>query len=802
MARSLLRWLLVGLFMGMGVGAVTGLTISRLIKLPAVEALTTFRPMAATEVRARDGSLIDSFFTERRIPLAADQVPETFRNAVIAVEDASFYQHTGLDPSGIARAFLRNFLSQRRAQGGSTITQQLARSLFLTPEKTYRRKLQEALLAIQIEQRFSKDQIFNLYANQVPMGHGTYGVESASRYYFGKPARDMSLPEAALLAGVIQRPASLSPLANPQRALARRNHVLDRMRDLGFIEPATSETAKEEPIEAAPHHDRNPKAAYFIEATRRAIEDRFGTEQMLVGGLQVETTMDPMLQEYAEQSVREGLVALQRRLGFPRASRNLLQEEVGDLHSWRHPAWRFLRWTKGELANGVVLDVRAQDATILVGGRTATLTREGARWTGRDSLTRLMQPGDVILVRLDRIPEGAQDILGVTLEPEPRVEGAMVVLENRTGQILALVGGFSFDRSQFDRALQAKRQCGSAFKPFVYLAAMERGMTPADTIFDGPILLPDEKGELTYCPMNYYRGFEGIITLRTAVEKSLNVPAVKLQQMVGGEAVIQVARRLGIRERLAPYASLALGSFETSLLDLTAAYAAIANRGHRAEPYFISRVRNPDGQLLLENRPSVQQSVRDEVAYLMTQVLEGAVKRGTAVKAASLPGHLAGKTGTTNGFTDAWFIGYSPRITVGVWVGRDLKQPIGRGMTGAEAALPTWISFMERYLAGQNETVQREEFPVPAGITFTTVDPRSGLRAGPQCGGRVILEVFPEGRNPQECSASMHLLLDMSWLQQLTYYRWKPGEPETTLASIAAAANRGWEGELPETGTN
>jgi len=268
--------------------------------------------------------------------------------------------------------------------------------------------------------------------------------------------------------------------------------------------------------------------------------------------------------------------------------------------------------------------------------------------------------------------------------------------------------------------------------------------------------------------------------------------------MVGGNEVINVARRLGIRERLAPYPSLALGSFEINLLDLTAAYAAIANRGYLAEPYFISRVVNPEGQVLLENRPRVQQAVREDVAYMMTSVLEGAIKRGTGIQAARLPGRVAGKTGTTNQFTDAWFIGFTPRITVGVWVGRDLKQSIGRGMTGAEAALPTWIAFMERYLEDQSETVQHEEFPVPGGITFVTVDQRSGLRAGPQCGGTVILEAFPSGREPQDCSAHHHVLLSLPWQQQLAHYEWRPGEPPTTPESVAAAAGRGWEGELPD----
>jgi penicillin-binding protein 1A len=785
-----LRWAAVGLFAGLGAGAVGGLVLSQFIELPAVEALTTYQPSAATLVKARDGSQLGSFALERRLPVSTEQIPRVFRDAVVAVEDANFYQHPGVDPRGILRAVVRNLLARRSTgQGGSTITQQLARTLFLTPEKRWERKIKEALLAIEIEQRFSKDEILTLWANQMNFGHGNYGVEAASRFYFGKPALELSLPEAALLAGIPQRPTDLSPINRPERALTRRNHVLRRMRDEGMIDQAVLAQATAAPLGAGPHTDRNASAAYFVEEVRRAVEDRFGSRQMLEGGLTVETTLDPALQQLAERSLRDGLVALQRQLGWPGAKRNGV-DLGGSVERWEEPGWAFLSWRPGELAFAVVTDVQGDRAAVRIAGRTAQLDRKAVDWTGRTSLTRLVRRGDIVLVRLLVVPPDPAAPITVMLEPEPNVEGAIVVLDNRTGALLALVGGFDFDRSQWDRAMQAARQCGSAFKPFVYLAALERGFAPSDTIFDGPVLLPDEKGELTYTPLNYERYYEGIVTLRRALEHSLNASAVKMQAMIGGDAVIDVARRLGVKANLAPYASMALGSFEITLVDLAGAYAGIANRGQVPEPYFITRVRDHDGKPLDERRPVVRQALREDVAYVMVHMLEGVIDRGTGAKAAFLPANLAGKTGTTDDYTDAWFVGFTPRITCGVWVGRDMKERIGRGMTGAEAALPTWIAFMEEYLARQSEAVRTEEFPVPAGVVMVPVDRRTGLRVVPACGTEGILEALLEGREPGDCGPSWHDIVAMPWPQQLAFYEYKAGEPPTTVEAIAAAEQK------------
>ncbi|HVN75070.1 MAG TPA: PBP1A family penicillin-binding protein [Thermoanaerobaculaceae bacterium] len=787
MGRTLLRWLLVGAFIGIGIGAVVGLVLSRFVDLPAVESLMTYRPSAATRVLARDGSILGSFAAERRIPVGAEEIPKVFRDAVIAVEDANFYRHTGVDPQGIVRAALRNLFTGRWSQGASTITQQLPRSLgLLSREKKFTRKVKEMLLAIEIEQRLSKDQIFTLYANQVNFGHGNYGVEAASRFYFGKSAKELALPEAALLAGLPQRPGELSPIDFPKRALERRNHVLARMLEERYITKAVYDAARATPLNVSPHYDRDVTAAYFVEEVRRSIEDRYGTKKMLEGGLEVQTTLDDGLQRVAEDSLREGLVELQQRLGWPGARRNVLGT-VPDLKEFRDESWPFIRWRKQELVYALATDVQATSVSLLIDGRTGVLPVEGARWTGRTNLLRLVRRGDVLLVRLVEIPPDKAQPVKVQLMPEPKVEGAIVVLDNRTGAILALVGGFDFNRSQFDRAMQAKRQCGSAFKPFVYLAAWEHGFSPADLIFDGPSLLPDEKGELTYVPLNYYRRYEGLVTFRYAVEHSLNASAAKVQQLVTGQAVIDVAHRLGVKEPLAPYSSLALGTFELPVVELAAAYTGIANRGQVAEPYFIARVKDEDGKVVLETKPKVHQAVREDTAYLMTHVMEGVIQRGTAAAANDLPGHLAGKTGTTDRFTDAWFIGFSPRITCAVWTGRDLKEPIGAHMTGAEAALPTWIRFMKAYLDSQSEGIRQEDFPVPAGVTLIPVDRNTGLRATTLCGDAVLLEAVPSGHEPPECDARAHAIAALPWLQQLAHYTPRPGEPPTTPEAILAA---------------
>ncbi len=779
---------------GCVVGALAGWGVARFLHLPQVDQLRSIRLAAATRVLARDGTELADFAVERRIVLPPEAIPDHLKQAIVAAEDDDFYRHGGVDPKSILRALFYSIKERRLgARGGaSTLTQQLARNLFRMYERTLTRKIREALLAIDIEKRYTKDQIITMYANLVYLGHGAYGVEAASRLYFGKSAAELSLPESALLAGMIQNPERMwSPIRNPEGARKRRDYVLKRMLELGFIDRARYEAAVAAPLGASLHTRTHRVGGYFIEAVRQWLERKYGREGLYARGLEVRTTLDPALQRAAERAVREGLVALDMSLGWRDPPNVLRDGRATSVEAYEDPSWRRLDLEPGGMARAVVASVSRRRATLRLGGRTATLRRRGARWTGASSLERILEPGDLVLVRLpDPLPDDPGAPLPVELLQEPAVEGALVALDNRTGEILAMVGGFDFDRSQFNRATQAKRQCGSAFKPFVYLTAFEQGFTPADTLFDAPVLLPDAEGRPTYCPKNYYGKYYGIVTLRRALELSFNATAVKLQQLVGGREVIETAKAFGIGTPLAPYASMALGSFEVRLLDLTRAYAGFASLGEVPEPLMVREVRDGSGRVLERTFPSGRRAAPAAPTYLLVHVLEGVIRRGTGMPARGLPGHLAGKTGTTDDYTDAWFVGFSPRITVGVWVGRDLKQPIGPRMTGARAALPIWTRFVRAYLEGLDETAREESFPVPAGVVFTAVDPLTGRRATPSCRS-VVLEAFLDGTEPEaECDPELEELVRLPWPMQVPLYTPRPGEPMPTPEAVAVADGR------------
>jgi len=682
--------------------------------------------------------------------------------------------------------------SSTASRNGATLTQQLARNFFSMHERTIRRKLKEAFLAIDIEKRLSKDQILTLYANLIYLGHGAYGVEAASRLYFGKPAKELSLAEAALIAGMIQNPERRwSPVRNPKGALQRRNYVLQRMRRLGFITAEQMESAMAEPLGASLHRPHYTTGSFFVETIRQRIEKAYGTDTLYSGGLTIRTTLDPGLQKAAESAVHEGLVALDMSLGF-RKPKNIVAEGLAkDPSEWEAPSWHDMVFEGGGMVHAVVLEVTRNRARLRIADRRAVLRRAAAKWTHTSSLRRILKPGDLVLVRLpEPLPDGDDAELEVALLQEPALEAALVAMDNRSGAIRALVGGFDYDRSEFNRAIQAKRQCGSAFKPFVYVTAFQQGFTAADTLLDAPFLLPDAEGNLTYCPKNYYPKYFGITTLRRALEHSYNATAVKLQQLVGGDAVVDTARRFGISTPLHPYATLALGALEVRLVDLVRAYAGIANLGESPEPRYLTEVSDRDGRTLERTYPVLHRAMPPAASYLMVHVLEGVIKEGTGVRAKRLPAHLAGKTGTTDDYTDAWFLGFSPRLTVGVWVGRDLKKTIGKRMTGARAALPIWIRFMEAYLATLDEAALKEAFPVPAGVVFTPVDYFTGLRAIPAC-RRVILEAFLDGTEPSEsCSKEWHRIIELPWPFQLPYYTPRPGEPMPTPEAIELADER------------
>jgi penicillin-binding protein 1A len=794
-AVTLVLWVAVA---GCVAGALAGWIIAQFLHVPQVDLLAEFEPAATTHIYAADGDQVASYALEQRVVLRPEEIPDHFKKAVVAIEDEGFYTHGGVDPKAILRAAWYSLLDRRIGSrgGASTLTQQLALNLFLQRERTLGRKVKEALLALDIEKRYSKDQILTMYANQIFLGHGAYGVEAASQLYFQKPASELSLAQAAMLAGMIPSASNkYDPIKRPENVVNRRNKVLASMLELGFIDPAAFEGAVAEPLGVTLHRDKVESGAYFLEMTRKEIESRYGTDALYTSGLEVHLTMDPALQAVAEKAVREGLVALEMNdLGYRRPPNVLGESGVESVDDYQDPSWQQISLEAGGMVKAVVDEVSAGQAALRIADRRAQLALDGAGWTRASSLQRILKVGDVVLVRLpDPLPVDPGAVLKVDLLQEPDIEGALVAMDNRTGAILALVGGFDFQRSEFNRAVQASLQCGSAFKPFVFLTAFEHGFTPADTVFDAPFLLPDGTGELTYCPKNYYNIYYGIVTLRRALEMSYNSSAVKLQQLAGSEAVVDTARRFGISTELHPYPSLALGSLGVHLIDLVRAYSGIANLGEVPEPYYISEVFDRDGRLQERFFPRSERAMPEAVTYLVLNVLEGVIDRGTGVSARNLPANLAGKTGTTDDYTDAWFVGFSPRITVGVWVGRDRKIPIGKKMTGAKAAQPIWDSFMAAYLETLTAAERGEDFQVPAGVVFTPVDADTGERAVPPCGYQksVILEAFLDGTEPTEpCREEFADVEELPWPFQIPFYLPKPGEPMPTLQSIEVADER------------
>ncbi|MCW8983745.1 MAG: PBP1A family penicillin-binding protein [Thermoanaerobaculales bacterium] len=801
---TLLLWAGV---VGCLVGAFAGWIIAQFLHVPQVDLLATFEPAATTRIYAADGEQVASYALEQRVVLGPEEIPDHFKHAVVAIEDADFYKHGGVDPQAVMRAAWYSVVDRKIGSrgGASTLTQQLALNLFLKRERTLGRKIKEALLALDIEKRYSKDQILTMYANQIFLGHGAYGVEAAAELYFQKPAIDLSLAEAALLAGMIPSANNkYDPIKRPENALTRRNKVLSRMLERGFIDAVAYEEAISQPLGVTLHRERVKSGAYFLEMTRQEIERRYGTDALYTSGLQVHLTMDPLLQFEAEKALREGLVNLEMTyIGYRRPPNVLTEGGPESVEDYDHPSWEQLELVPGAMVRAVVREVSTRQADLRIGTHTAELRLDSAKWTRTNSLKRILKTGDLILVRLpDPLPdqpegseESQQDVepLVVDLLQEPEVEGALVAMDNRSGAILALVGGFDFQRSEFNRAVQSSLQCGSAFKPFVYLTAFEHGFTPADTLFDAPFLLADGTGELTYCPKNYYEKYYGITTLRKALELSYNASAVKLQQLAGSRAVVETARKFGISTELHPYPSLALGSLGVRLIDLVRAYSGIANLGEVPEPYFIAEIFDRDERLQERHFPHSERVMPEAVTYLALYMLRGVVEHGTGVSARWLDANLAGKTGTTDMYSDAWFVGFSPRITVGVWVGRDVKAPIGKKMTGAKAAQPIWNNFMTAYLETLTAAERAEDFQVPAGVVFTPVDATTGERAVPPCSYQknVILEAFLDGTEPVDpCNEEMGEIMDLPWPFQLPYYTAKPGEPMPTFGAVEIADER------------
>ncbi len=723
-------------------GIASGVIFAYVGDLPQISALDDYAPSTITRVYGARGEVVGDFAIQRREVVPYEAISARLKQAVLAAEDADFEKHIGLSIPRIAVALVKDIVERRKAAGASTLTQQLARKLFLTDEKSWERKIKEALLAMQIEKRYTKREIFTLYCNQMYFGHGVYGVESASRLYFGKSARDLNVEEAALIAGILQGNVRQSPYVNMDAALRRRNYTLGRMAEVGFITAQEAEEAKKEPIVLRGEPAGQPSVApYFLEEIRKEIEARYGAKQLYENGLSIQTALDVRLQEAANRALDEGLRRIDRKRGFRKPRRNVIAEghtvEAFTHARWEHPM------RAGDIVPAVVTAADGKAIQLRAGRLRITIDRKGFAWTGKPSGAQLVGTGDLAEARLLTVDDAAHAATAA-LEQPPVLEGAVLAIDNRTGHITAMVGGYSFERSKFNRAVQAYRQVGSAFKPFVYTAAVDRGYTPVTILMDAPVSFPGGAGQSAYAPLNYDRKFEGPITLRHALEQSRNVPAVRVMEQLGPRQVNAYARRLGLESPLPPYLAVALGAAEATLLEMTSAYSVFPNQGVRMRPYEVLKVTDREGNILEENRPEPKDAIRADTAYVMTSLLRGVVQRGTAARAASLNWPLGGKTGTTDDYTDAWFIGFDPDITLGVWVGLDQKKPIGYNQTGSEAALPIWMDIMKAWIGDRKEPPR---FDAPGNIVFVSVEKATG---NPEPDGTpgAISEAFIAGTQP------------------------------------------------------
>ncbi|MBM3802614.1 MAG: PBP1A family penicillin-binding protein [Acidimicrobiia bacterium] len=683
------------LLVSVGLGAFAGLLIVYKSDLPEVKQLEDYRPNVITELYADDGRTIGSFALERRVVVTYEQLPALLVDALLVTEDQNFERHWGIDVTGIGRAIFKGLFSGKRIQGTSTLTQQLSRLCFLNSEKSFKRKFQELLFSIQIERFYTKHQILTLYGNQVPLGHRNYGFAAAAQYYFSKSLGELNLGEVAVLAAMPAVAHFASPITNPDRILLRRNYVLDRMAKKGKISVDRARTAKASPLELRISTRHQALAPYFAEEIRKGLEQKYGSDAVNESGLRVYTTLNVDMQQAANEAVRWGLEDFDRRHGWRGTQKNVLQQGVPTLESFRHEDWKRPK-LPGSILTGLIVAARPKTAQIRFGEYEAALSDSDIAWTGRKSLTDLFKLGDLALFRVSDV-DAARKRLKVVLYQPPEIQGALVALDSATGAVKALVGGYDFDQSKFNRATQAFRQTGSAFKPFVFTLAIDQGMNPNDTIEDSPVSFPSRQG--TWSPQNYDRKFEGTITLRRAMAQSRNIPAVKLLSRFGIEKEIEYVKRFGVTSpNLAPYLPMALGSAEVTLLEMTSAYSVFPNDGVRVLPRLTQRVADYGGTVKEENLVEVREVIPQSTSRAMVDLLRSVVEVGTAQRAKSLQRPIAGKTGTTNNYTDAWFIGFTPSLTCGVWVGYDKKRSLGKGETGARAALPIWMRFMERVL--------------------------------------------------------------------------------------------------------
>lgn len=741
-------------------GVLIGFFLSSLSELPEVSQLQYYRPNIITSIYSENGDIIQELAIEKRLVVKFNDIPKDFINAIISVEDERFFEHSGIDVKGIFRAMWSNVWSGKIVQGASTLTQQLSRNIFLSTEVTWKRKIKEALYAIKIEKYYTKQQILELFCNQVYFGHNRYGLAAAADFFFAKKPKELTLEECALLAGVLKGPNYYSPLRHPVRAINRRNFVLDRMVETGAITRDQAIIAKERAIKLKEEEKRDSQAPFFTEEIRKYLAQNYGSQKVYKDGLNVYTTLNLKMQLAAEKALIEGLHNLDKRQGWRGPLLNIFDKPVdvknpeadksknssnivNDPEKYQDPTWEKENFTVGNRMRAMVLSVSDKEALVRIKDKEFKINKYNAGWTNISDMKKLFRKGDLVIFHIDSITDKGE--IKMTLDQEPAIEGAIIAIEAKTGKILAMVGGYDFNRSPFNRVTQSHRQAGSAFKPIVFATAMENNLTLADRVVDEPAVFMQAGMEEPYQPKNYYKDYSGIVTLRVALEKSLNIPAVKLIDKLGPKKVVEMAKRMGMTKGISPIFALALGACDTNPLQLTTLYSIFCNSGLLVEPYSIEEITDREGNKIYSHLPVTKEVMSPEDSFLVTYALEGVIQRGTGWQAKVLGVPLAGKTGTTDDYSDAWFIGYSPSIICGVWVGFNEKISLGDAEVGARAALPIWIDFMKVAI---NEKPGGDFIP-PIGIVFKLIERRTGFLATPDIAPEfLLLEAFKRGTEP------------------------------------------------------
>lgn len=773
---------------GVALLALCGYFLFLMATLPKVDRLADYRPPIVSQVFGADGNLVGEFYLERRTVVPVEKIPKKLIQAFVAAEDANFYKHKGIDYLGIARAAFKNLISLRKKEGASTITQQVAKSMLLTPEKKYSRKLKEAILATRMEKMLTKDEILYIYLNQIYMGAGSYGVQLAAETYFGKDVEQLNLAEMAMLAGLPKAPNTYSPIKHLDRARERQKYVLDRMVKEGFIAEAEAVHARNTPLVIRSRKKVNSdQSAYFLEQVRIQLEEKYGEDRLYKEGLKVYTTMNAEMQKSAYDAVVNGLKVVDKRQGFRGPLKYLSEAELDDFCKKIEDGIDSASLKQGATYQGVVTAVNPAngDVTVRVGDRTGLLPRKNMAWAGKVALVNSY--GKPTEVKGKALPLGAVVEVAVltpdvnkggavfSLDQEPEAQAALIAIDPRTGGVRAMVGGYDFKKSQFNRAMQAKRNPGSAFKPIIYGAAIDsRRMTAATIIDDSPVEY-DSGRDKAWKPKNYDNIYRGPVAMREALTNSINVVSVKILETIGVNAAIEFAKKLGITSTLENNLTLALGSSSVTPMELTSAYAVFASGGYRTTPYFVTKVTDRDGKVLEEITPpalpvfgaatsartltldgaaapappsqttqlTAVPVIPPETAYIMTNLMESVVASGTGQRARALGRPVAGKTGTTNDMKDAWFVGYVPQLVAGVWVGYDQEKSLGAGGSGGQAAAPIWTEFMQRGLAG----IPAQSFSPPDNVVFALINPRTGLLARQGSEGSAS-ECFITGTEP------------------------------------------------------